>query len=59
MLHAVDGIGLTEDGIDARLSKHPGMDRPLAEKIAKLDRVLACIAEHYEVRTYAERLGSV
>ena len=58
VLHAVDGMGLTEDGIDARLAKHPGMHRPLAEKIAKLDRVLACIAEHYEVRTYAERLDA-
>ncbi len=56
VLHAVDAMGLADDSIDARLSKHPGMDRPLADKIAKLDRVLACIAAHYEVRTYAARL---
>lgn len=56
VLHAVDAMGLTDDSIDARLSKHPGMDRPLGDKIARLDRVLTCIAEHYEVRTYASRL---
>ncbi|MEO5989052.1 MAG: polysaccharide deacetylase family protein [Candidatus Eisenbacteria bacterium] len=56
VLHAVDAMGLVDDSIDARLAKHPGMDIPLADKIAKLDRVLACIAEHYEVRTYAARL---
>ena len=50
---------LAEDGVDARLAKHPGLDRPLAEKLARLDRVLGCIAEHYEVRTFADRLGSV
>lgn len=57
VLHAVDAMGLADDAIDPRLGKHPGMDRPLADKIARLDRVLACIAHHYEVRTYAARLS--
>lgn len=56
VLHAVDAMGLVDDAIDTRLRKHPGMDRALSDKLGKLDRVLACIAEHYEVRTFADRL---
>lgn len=56
VLHGVDVLGLEEDRIDPRLRKHPGMNRPLAVKRAVLDRTLALIAEHFDVRTYAELL---
>ena len=32
--HAVDFLGLVEDGIDQRLSSHPGMNFPLIKKLA-------------------------
>jgi len=57
VLHAVDVLGRAEDGVDARLAKHPGMDRPLAAKRELLERSLAAIVERFEVRTYAELLG--
>lgn len=56
-LHAVDALGLTEDGVDARLAKHPGMDRPLAAKLEVLERTLEAIVARFDVRTYAEQLG--
>lgn len=56
VLHAVDALGAKEDGVDARLAKHPGMDRALDEKLAMLDGVLGRIAARFEVRPFAERL---
>ena len=56
VLHAVDALGLTEDRVDPRLGRHPGMQRELADKLALLDRVLRFIAERFEVKTYVERL---
>jgi len=47
---------MAEDGVDSRLRRHPGMDRALDEKLAVLDRTLALIGEHFDVRTYAEQL---
>jgi peptidoglycan/xylan/chitin deacetylase (PgdA/CDA1 family) len=55
-LHGVDALGLAEDRVDPRLARHPGMHRPLAEKLAVLDRTLAAIASLFDVRTYAEQL---
>lgn len=57
VLHAVDALGLEEDRVDPRLAKHPGMDRPLAAKLAVLDHTIAAIASRFDVRTYAEQLG--
>lgn len=57
VLHAVDALGQSEDGVDRRLAKHPGMDRPLDAKLAVLDRTIATIASRFDVRTYAEQLG--
>jgi peptidoglycan/xylan/chitin deacetylase (PgdA/CDA1 family) len=57
VLHAVDALGQAEDHVDPRLARHPGMDRPLAAKLAMLDRTLAAIASRFDVRTYAEQLG--
>lgn len=56
-LHAVDVLGLEEDRIDARLAPHPGMDRPLAAKLATLDAVLREIGRHYDFRTFRDRMG--
>lgn len=57
VLHAVDALGLAEDRVDPRLHRHPGMERPLAHKLALLDRTLAAIATRFDVRTYAAQLG--
>ncbi len=52
----MDALGLEEDRVDARLAKHPGMDRPLAQKLALLDATMAAIAARFDTRTYAELL---
>ena len=56
-LHGVDVLGAVEDEVDARLGKHPGMDRPLADKLALLERSLLAIAERFETRTYDSLLA--
>jgi hypothetical protein len=56
-LHAVDALGLAEDGVDPRLRSHPGMAWPLARKLAALDDVLEGILRRYEPRTFRERLA--
>ena len=55
VLHAVDALGMAEDHVDERLSAHPGMKRPLQEKLDMLDRVLEIIARRFEVRPFSER----
>jgi peptidoglycan/xylan/chitin deacetylase (PgdA/CDA1 family) len=55
-LHAVDALGLAEDGVDRRLAVHPGMMLTRREKLAALDEVLEHIAERFEVLTFRERL---
>ena len=57
VLHAVDALGMAEDRVDPRLGKHPGMDRPLAAKLALLERSLAAIVARFEPHPYAELLG--
>jgi peptidoglycan/xylan/chitin deacetylase (PgdA/CDA1 family) len=56
-LHAVDALGLTEDRVDARLARHPGMERPLEAKMRLLDESLAMITERFEPMTYREYLA--
>jgi peptidoglycan/xylan/chitin deacetylase (PgdA/CDA1 family) len=56
ILHGVDALGMAEDGVDARLRRHPGMNRRLDDKLAVLDGMLSLIGEHFDVRTYAEQL---
>jgi hypothetical protein len=46
-VHAVDALGLVEDHIDERLARHPGMDRPLPEKLELLDQAIAAIAARF------------
>ena len=56
-LHAVDVLGLTEDGVDPRLAPHPGMRLPLTGKLSALDQVLGLIAARFEVTTFQDRLA--
>jgi hypothetical protein len=56
VLHGVDALGLAEDRVDPRLARHPGMARPLTEKLELLDRTLDAIAARFELRTFAELL---
>jgi len=55
-LHAVDALGLSEDGVDARFGRHPGMERSLETKLALLERSLRTITQRFESRTFGERL---
>jgi hypothetical protein len=57
-LHAVDVLGLAEDGVDPRLARHPGMDRPLAAKLELLERSLRAIVARFEPRTFRERVAA-
>ncbi|MDX1649909.1 MAG: polysaccharide deacetylase family protein [Myxococcota bacterium] len=59
VLHAVDLLGLVEDGVDARLAGHPGMRRSLEAKRALLAESLAAIAARFAPRPFAARLGEV
>jgi hypothetical protein len=58
-LHAVDGLGLAEDGVDPRLKPHPGMAMSLEAKLDLLRRSLAAIVERFEPVTYEEYLRRV
>jgi len=55
-LHAVDALGLTEDKVDTRLARHPGMEKSLADKLAMLEASLRPIAARFESLTYREQL---
>jgi hypothetical protein len=59
VVHAVDALGLTEDKVDARLAPHPGMERPLKEKLEILDRSLAAISAAFETMPFRDRLDAV
>ncbi len=58
-LHAVDALGLAEDGVDARLTRHPGMARNLDEKLALLETTFADIAARFACVPFRERLASL
>ena len=59
MVHAVDALGLKEDKVDTRLSPHPGMELPLEQKLAILDRSLAAIAAAFQTLPFRDRLDAV
>jgi len=44
IFHAVDFLALDADGLDARIARHPGMDRPLEDKLALVRRSLCELA---------------
>ena len=54
MLHATDLLDLRRDGIDPRMSRHPGMAMSLEQKTALLEERLSAIAADYTVRPYAD-----
>lgn len=56
ILHAVDALGLEEDGVDPRMRPHPGMALRLPDKLALLDQILGRIAGTFEPRPFRERL---
>jgi len=55
-LHAVDALGLREDGVDPRLARHPGLGRGLAAKLALLASSIGAIAERFDALPFAARL---
>jgi hypothetical protein len=56
-LHAVDALGLAEDGVDPRLGRHPGMNWGLERKSIMLQETLEAIASRFEPMTFRERLA--
>lgn len=57
-LHAVDLLGLTEDHVDPRLARHPGMELPLARKLELVDDTFAALAGRFQVVPFAERIAA-
>lgn len=53
-LHAVDVLGLDEDELDPRIARHPGMRRPLAERLDLADRAVGELARRGPVVPLAE-----
>lgn len=58
-LHAADLLDLSDDGVDPRMSRHPGMDRPVREKREALAHVLRTIRDAREVTTYEATLAEL
>lgn len=58
-LHAVDALGLVEDDVDRRLSRHPGMERALTDKLDLLEDSLEAIRQRFATRTYEQLIGLV
>jgi len=58
-MHAVDALGLREDRVDPKLSRHPGMERPLKEKLEILARTLEAIAARFQPVPFRDRLGGL
>lgn len=49
VLHAVDFLGIEEDGLDRRFDRHPGMTLPLEEKLALAERRVCELQRHHSV----------
>jgi len=56
--HAVELVGLTDADLDARFRVHPGMARPVAEKLTAVDEMLGTFNSQYELMTL-ERLAAL
>lgn len=56
-LHALDALGVAEDGLDPRLARHPGMRKPLDRKLGSLGSTFAAISSYFEAIPFRERLG--
>ncbi len=57
-LHAVDFLGLEEDGLDPRLARHPGMGLALAAKLDAAGREISYLAARRRVVPLAEIAAS-
>ncbi|HYD50877.1 MAG TPA: polysaccharide deacetylase family protein [Terriglobales bacterium] len=55
-LHAADALDLSEDRLDPRISVHPGMQIPIAAKLAALRRILHRIARERRMVTYRQMI---
>jgi len=56
VLHGVDALGMREDKVDERLSRHPGMEFPLQKKLDLLERSLKSIVQRFAPATFRDRL---
>ena len=56
LVHAADLLGMAEDKVDPRMSGYSGMKRPLAFKLALLERTFCAIATRFETRPFRDRL---
>jgi peptidoglycan-N-acetylglucosamine deacetylase len=52
--HAIDAVGIEEDGIDPQLRRHPGGAYPRAAKLALLEETLGAIGDRFVCRTLGE-----
>ena len=60
VMHAIDFLGLEEDGLDARVSRHPGMSLGLSRKLAVAEEAVRNLASARSVmplREIARRVG--
>ena len=57
-LHAVDLLGLEEDGLDRRIERHPGMRLALGQKLEAARRALSYLAARRRVVPLAEIAAS-
>lgn len=58
-LHAIDAVGIDDDGLDASLLRHPGGPVPLDEKLDLLGRTLDGIASRFTSVTLGELSATV
>jgi hypothetical protein len=59
VLHAIDCLGLAEDGVDPRLARHPGMRLPLATKLASLTSTITAIAKRFDTMPFRDAMQRV
>jgi len=59
VMHAVDFLGVEEDGLDPRIARHPGMSMSLDAKLAVAESAVRSLAEGRSVVPLAEVARSV
>ncbi len=58
-LHAIDAVGIAEDGIDPYLRRHPGGGVGRAEKLALLERTIDSIAARFVPGTLGDLVAGM
>jgi predicted deacetylase len=58
-MHAIDAVGIDEDGIDARLKRHPGGESDRDEKLGLIDRTLDALVARFTMRTLGDLAAMV